>query len=284
MRLPRLCLPLLLATALAQPAVAAGPGAVRRQVESSRVVTGTLDIDREGRVAGYALENADDLPAEVGNLFARTLPQWRFEPVRLPEGSTLARTRMSLRLVAKKLDGDRYTIEIRGAQFGSAEPGEEVALAERPKPPAYPASAIERGVGGKVYIAVMVARDGRVSQAIAEQVNLRLIASEQAMARWRDVLAKAALRVAREYRFAPPTKGPHADAPYWSVRIPLEFIIGDAAPPDDTKWHAYVPGPRADVPWIEDEERQAADAMAGTGIQPLGSGYRLLTPLQPAGS
>jgi len=40
-----------------------------------------------------------------------------------------------------------------------------------------------------------------------------------------------------------------------------------------------MPGPRADIPWIDGKERE----IAGSGPQPIGGGPRLLTPLVPVG-
>lgn len=284
MRLLRFGLVALLLAACCQ-AFAAGPRAVRKQVETSRLVKGTVDIDANGHVVGYALEKIDGLPPGVHAMFARALPQWRFEPISLPEGKTRARTSVSLRLVAKKVADDSFTVEIRGAQFGEPAAGEHVSMAEKPRPPHYPEAAVMAGVGGTVYVVMRVGRDGRVENAMTEQVNLRIVSSEHAMRGWRELLSKAALRVARDYRFNLPTHGPHVDAPGWSVRVPFDFRIGNLERElAVTDWEAYVPGPRADVPWIDNEEREAADAMAGTGMRPLdGVGYRLVTPLQPAG-
>lgn len=259
-------------------AVAAGPAAVRKQIESSLLVKGTIDITAEGRVVEYALEGKDALADSVIELIDSAVPHWRFEPVELRNGTTRARASMSVRLVAKKLDDDSYMVALRGAQFGNDAPGESPAGKDM-RPPAYPQNAVRAGVGGTVYTVLRVGRDGRVEEAIAEQVNLRVVASEAAMEQWRRTLAKAALQTARRWTFDPPTKGEEVDAPYWSVRVPVDFVAPGTKEPKASQWHAYIPGPRERIPWKTDEGDAGADALAAGGVYPVGRGPRLLTAL-----
>jgi hypothetical protein len=268
----------LLGLLLGNTTSASGPGAVRKQVESSLLVKGTIDIDADGRVLGHALERADTLADGVAAMIDRVVPRWRFEPVELREGTTRARAPMSLRIVAKKLDEDNFIVQVRGAQFGSHAPDETVS-SRGMAPPRYPQAAAYAGVGGSVYTVLRIGRDGRVEDAIAEQVNLRLIASEAAMTRWRKVLAQAALHAAHRWEFDPPTKGEDADAPFWSVRVPVDFIAPGQKQPQEHEWHAYVPGPRETIPWEPEASSAGVDALAAGGIYPVGQGLRLLTPL-----
>ncbi|MHB8913244.1 MAG: energy transducer TonB [Lysobacter sp.] len=259
---------------------ASGPGAVRKQVESSLLVKGTIDLHADGSVAGYALDNPGAVPEGIAALIADAVPLWRFEPVEISGGATRARATMSMRLVAKKMEGGDFTVQIRGAQFfGQERPGESVGSVKL-VPPAYPAAAARSGVGGTVYTVVKIGRDGRVADAVAEQVNLRIIASESDMGRWRDLLAKAALRAVKHWTFRPPTLGDEVDAPYWSARVPVDFVAPDQRLPKDGQWQAYVPGPRQDIPWTSDDsDAGGADALAADGVYPVGGGPRLLTAL-----
>lgn len=269
---------MLLGLLLSGAAFAEGPGAVRKQVESSLLVKGTIDIDADGRVLGHALERAGALPEGVARLIDNAVTQWRFEPVELREGTTRARAPMSLRIVAKRLDEDSFTVRIHGAQFGSYVPG-EAPSSRQMAPPRYPRAAIYAGVGGTVYTVLRIGRDGRVEDAIAEQVNLRVIAGEAEMGRWRKVLAQAALQTARRWAFNPPTKGESVDAPHWSVRVPVDFIAPGQKKPEEHEWHAYVPGPRETIPWDPEASAMGADALAAGGVYPVGGGPRLLTQL-----
>lgn len=264
------------------PAIAAGPGAVRKQVESSMLVTGTIDLAADGRVSGYAIDGRDTLPPGVAQLIDRTVPQWRFAPVELLDGTTRARASMNLRLVAKKLGDGQYRVEIRGTRFGTATPGEFPAPGNR-EPPRYPKEPLLAGVGGSAYIVLKIGRDGRVADAFAEQVNLRAVAGEAAMKQWRGMFAQAALRAVRQWTFVPPSKGAGVDVPYWHGRVAIEFIPPGGKDLAANEWHSYVPGPRTPTPWAAAEDASAADVLTASSIHPVGDGPRLLTPPDPAG-
>lgn len=259
-----------------------GPGAVRKQIESSLLVEGTIDINADGSVAAYALPRAKDLPSGIVGMIDKVVPQWRFEPVELRDGTTRARATMHLRFVARKLDNGNFSVEVRGAWFGGDKPEESVSSRDRMTPPGYPEMAARAGVGGTVYTVLKIGRDGRVEDAIAEQVNLRVVANEASMQRWRDLLAKSALRAAKAWTFLPPASGEDVDAPYWSARVPVDFIAPAGSLPKPHQWQAYVPGPRARIPWRNDESDPGADAVAGGGVYPLDGGPRLLTALNPS--
>ncbi|UNK42815.1 hypothetical protein MNO14_01530 [Luteimonas sp. S4-F44] len=67
-----LCLP---------PVFAQNVRQMRSDVEASMLVTGTVDIERDGAVSGYALDQKDKLPSQVTSLVHGFVPQMRFEPV-----------------------------------------------------------------------------------------------------------------------------------------------------------------------------------------------------------
>ncbi|GHA82383.1 hypothetical protein GCM10007067_20430 [Lysobacter bugurensis] len=258
---------------------------MRKQVESSLVVKGTVDITADGRVLGYALDHADKLAPAVKQLLARTVPQWQFEPVTLDPDTDRGRAPMSVRLVAKKLDGGDYRIEVRGAQFGSHR-RDHVVRSVSMSPPRYPMPALHARVGGTVYVVALVGHDGRVVEAAAEQVNLGVIASETEMAAWRRVFAQAAVGGAKQWTFEPPATGPNASAGRWAVRVPVDFVMMDdesRPPPNEFEWRAYVPGPRMPLPWARDaesaEEARSGDALASGTVHLPGLGLRLRAPL-----
>lgn len=275
----------LIACLLAWPAFAAGPGAVRKQVEASMVVTGTILADADGRVGGYTMDHADKLPKEVTRLLARTVPHWKFEPVLVDGKPAPAEAAMSLLVVARKLGKDNYLIKIRSANFGKIhgeDPDEptphQASASTRMAPPAYPSSAAYAGVTGTVYLIVRVAPDGHVQDAIAEQVNLRVIASESQMQKWREVFARSALRATERWVFAPPSGEKVKATGYESMRIPVDYRLEDR-PPAYGEWSVYVPGPRQTPPWPEAEASPSPDALAAGGVYALTQALRLLTPL-----
>lgn len=271
----RLWMAVLLAVCVGH-AGAAGLDEVRAQIESSRLVKGTIDIAADGRVVDYALQGREALPEGVRELIAGAVPHWRFEPIELPDGTV--RASMSLRLVAKKLADGGYLLAIRGAHFGSDMPAGSPRSRKRHRP-RYPKEAAIAGVGGTVYAVLRIGSDGRVEDAFAEQVNLHVVASEAAMEQWRETLAKAALQALRRWTFDVPAKDPGGDPPAWLVRVPVEFVVPGYKRSRDDEWRAYIPGPRARAPWETSENDAAVDALAADDIYPVGRGPRLLTPL-----
>lgn len=264
-------------------ALAAGPSAVRRQIESSMLVTGTVEITAEGTVRASTLDKTAKLPAELGDWVQAQIGQWTFQPVLVEGRATPARSAMSVRLVARRLDEDQITVAIRSASFDGPEPkaGESVS-AVKMTPPRFPVQAAQQGVSGTAYMVLKIGLDGAVRQALVEQVNLRFVASDKQMTQWRTILGESALKAARTWKFKPPTSGQYADLPYWSVRVPIDYTFDIGQVDRYGKWEVYVPGPRERVPWdTGDQPGLSPDALIDGGIHMAGQqgGPRLLTPL-----
>lgn len=259
---------------------------VRKSVEMSMLVTGTIEIGADGSVIKYSLDQPDKLPPAVKALAEQGVPSWRFEPVMVDGKVVGARAKMGLRVVANKQDNGNYTVGIRSTSFGDegGDKGESVRSV-RMTPPGYPESAYMSGIQGTVYLIVKVGRQGKVEDVVAEQVNLTVLGNEAQMRRGRDALSAAAVQRARSWTFAPPLKGESVDSPFWSVRVPVSFQLADSRTrPEHAvygSWQAYVPGPYVKPAWIDESDaRQRPDALlANGGIYPVGSGPKLLTPL-----
>lgn len=272
---------------LAFAAGANGPGAVRKQVESSMLVTGTIDIATDGGVTGFRLDKEDKLPAEVVQLARQAVPEWRFEPVVIDGQAVTVSAKMSMRMVATRLGENGYRLSIRGAAFGrdalahaDRKPGTTLQASEM-HPPTYPRGAAESGITGIVYLLLRIGRDGAVEDVATEQVNLTVIGSEITMQRGRKSLESAALHAARRWTFKPPTAGDAADDPHWKVRVPVAFQFDGKRAPAYGEWEAYVPGPRMPPPsWVEQTDvASSPDALVDGELHALGDGPRLLTPL-----
>ncbi|WP_305806389.1 TonB family protein [Stenotrophomonas sp. YIM B06876] len=269
-------------------AAGAGPRAVRQKVESSMLVRGNLQIGKNGSVAGLDFHREDKLPAGVVALVRDAVKHWRFEPVRVEGQVVDAIAPMSLRVVARKAEGDSYEIGLRGVSFDQYDSKDlqNVASIDM-KPPRYPEQAFRVGASGTVYLVAKVGRDGKVEDAFAEQVNLRVISSEPEQRRLRDVLARSALAAARQWTFRVPSEGETASQPFWSVRIPVNYSLESqpVGPRQDDygRWISYVPGPRERAPWRDDRQEQgfSPDTLDEGGVYMADSkGPRLLTPLQ----
>lgn len=259
-------------------AFAAGRAEVRKQVEASMLVTGTIDIDQTGSVTAYQIQQAEALSKGLLDFVDRSVRGWRFEPVLVDGQAKPARAPMQLRLVLKQ-DGENYQARISGATFGRLQEG---SLARgKLRPPRYPEEAVYKGAGGTVYLVLRVGRDGSVRDVVAEQVNLRVLDNARAMESYREMLSRAAVTTARTWMFNFPTHGEDADAQFISLRVPVDFIAPDMPQEKVGEWYAYVPGPRQPVPWRNwDAALHAPDAIAAGGVYPdRPDGPRLLTDL-----
>ena len=266
-------------------ASAAGPGAVRKQVESSMRVTGTIEVSPDGSVLTYAIDEAEKIPKGLLGFIQQNVDEWKFDPVLVGGKAVGVSNKMSLRMVAKKVDGDTYNIRVQAASFDplEVEDGHKITSKSMP-PPRYPEAAARSGAAGTAYVVIKVGRDGSVEDVVAEQVNLHMVASSAEMEQWRTVLGRVAVQQARKWQFIPPVAGEQADDPYWTVRVPVDFMLSTRAPKYG-QWQAYVPGPRQRYPWAEKElQNDSLEALSEGGVHLVGNGgLRLLTPLGEQG-
>lgn len=272
----------LLVFATSSFAAGKGPGAARKQIESSMLVTGSIDITPAGEVASYALDAPERLPKGLVDLAARAIPHWKFEAVAL-QNAQVSRSKMSLQFVATKLDGGRYSIELRNASFYSGNAGESVSVDHaRSRLPTYPMQLMNEGVSGTVYLQLQIGRDGKVLNIDASHVNLRVIGDQGAMARWRRMLSRASITAVKDWTFNVPTTGPDAGEPHWFGTLPVSFTFEDQNLPEYGQWETYVAGPRTILPWLRDAKIAdgALDALTPNRFHPAQEGRRLLTPLQ----
>ena len=260
---------------------------VRQRVQASMLVTGSILVAPEGTVRSYAIDHPEKLPPVVVGLIDKATKSWIFAPVLIDARAVAAKANMSLRIVAKPDGKDDYAISLEGAQFGKdddSEPGETITYNTRPSP-RYPLSAASAGVWGTVYLRVLVNREGRVESAIAEKVNIGVVASDEELNKWRNVLAKTSLDAVKGWTFNIPTLGHEATKDHWDARIPMNFTLAGRTPRETYgKWDAYVPGPEQTVPWREKsaESSGSADAIADGSLHQVGSGLHLTTPLNGA--
>ncbi|GAB3346555.1 energy transducer TonB [Lysobacter tyrosinilyticus] len=268
---------------LSQATFAGGAGAVRKQIESSMLLTGKIQVDTEGHVTGHSLDDAEKIPSGVVALIEKAVPLWVFKPMLLDGKPVHVATDMRIRVGAHKLDAGQYEVGILSATFGnrSGHPRERIQVVDL-TPPAYPMGAAEAGLTGTVYLLLRVGRDGKVTDAIAEQTNLTIVDSEKAMARWRRALEGGSISQARKWLFVPPTHGEAAKRDFWLVRVPLVYLGYDQNSAPYGTWQNYVPGPRRRSPWDDGDKEGVGfspDTLAPGTAYLAGSGLQLLTPL-----
>ncbi|MBU8976957.1 energy transducer TonB [Lysobacter sp. MMG2] len=250
------------------------------QVETSVMFTGTIDIEPDGSVSGYAIDEPEKVPFAL-RVMDRARGAWKFEPVLVDGKAAKVRTPMRVRLSARQAADGGVAVRIVGAGFGGSPNDEEWVVAKERIRPKYPKDAYFYGVRGAAYVVMRVGRSGDVEDAFVEQVNLRVVDSLKDMANWRRLLGESALATARRWKFVTPTHGEDADDPAWLVRVAFDFASPEEKHTEYGRWETYIPGPRAKAPWLAEADASVgADALAAGGIQPIGKGPRLLTPLE----
>lgn len=230
---------------------------VSQRKEASMLVTGTVHINPDGSVMNYTLDHPEELDSSVKELVDQNVKRWNFQFASAP--SATATENLSVRLVARMLDDRHVSLRIAGVSFDDAEvPEDENIRYDKKHGADFPKAAFEEGVWGTAYVLLRVGRDGRVQEASVEQVDLGTFAPTADMARYRKYLGDAAVKGIRQSTFKVPTKGKNADQPYWLVRIPVNFLNpNDPEPVAYGAWQTYVPGPRADVSWLDHPELAA---------------------------
>lgn len=235
---------------------AAGDQQIKVMQQASMLVAGTLDIEPDGSVSGYALERTNTLPKAVAELASKTLPQWRFDPV-LQEGKPVkARATMRLQFIGNQIDNTHYAVGLGGADFMlTKDSAGEVVSMKQMKAPSYPRDMLDANVTGTVYLALRIDRQGHVTDAIAEQVNLGRQSTPELMAHWRAALAGPTLQTAKGWTFNTPTSGDSANDTSWTVIVPVAYVYSDVQKGD---WDVYVPGPKQAIPWSNGKDEQSA--------------------------
>lgn len=276
--------PLLAADANAQTA-----RAVRATAEMSMVLTGRIEVTPEGAVSALVLDQKPALAPSIASFVEGTIGGWRFEPMLRDGKAVAAQAPLRVRLRGTSMADGGYEVSMTSVDFSDYDPKATDSVTRgHVTPPRYPEEAYRNGGQGEVLLAVKVARDGTVADVIAEQVNMTVVGPERLMAKMRDILAKASISSARGWTFNPPTTGEDSSRDSWTVRVPVNFALGNdrnAGLERYGRWRAFIPGPRQAVPWRKADpiEQAGGDLLPEGGVYMVDGakrGLRLLTPLQ----
>lgn len=265
-------------------AVVAAPD-IRKTAEAGMLVTGRIEVNPDGTLHDYALDQPEKLPPVVTDVVDKTIKRWGF--TLSGPATEVVTAKMSLRVVAKPVGEGNMRVSVAGASFSSGGDGATHVASDVRKPPHYPESLIRARVSGTAYLLLRIGRDGSVQEAIAEQVNLDQYDTPAAMERYRKALADASLAAARDWTFRAPTAGKEVDDPYWVVRVPVNFDLHEIGTPYNRhpygSWEAYMPGPRNTPPWISKTlANEAPDAVPDGAVGAGDARLRLATPLSGA--
>ncbi|PMQ05784.1 hypothetical protein DyAD56_08305 [Dyella sp. AD56] len=269
---------------LSLPAWADGPEAARKRLELSMLITGTMNLAADGSVRSYALDEEERLPAAVVDLIHRSAQGWHFAPISPIETADSTSLKMSLRVVSHRQDDGNYAMALSGATFDDKHRDDNITVREMVRP-TYPLKARQGRVFGTVYTVLRLTRDGHVSDAAVEQVNIGTLSTDNDLRDRRAILAKAALDAIKQWTFNVPTVGPQAANDHWLIRIPVAFHL---MRPEESEsdwygqWLPYVPGPQESIPWLDKAQGGAdssLDAVADGQIHLMDESPRLITPL-----
>lgn len=275
------CVLWVLMVTLSGPALAQSAKAMEELVEVSMLVNGDVTVDPMGKVVSYTIQDEKALPAGALAFLKRSVEGWAFEPPKMEGEAITLENGMRLLLVAKRVEGDSFQMRIQAATFDPPARNRGYAIrARKLEPPSYPLAAARIGMQGTAYLVLKIGKDGKVKEAIAEQVNLTVVSTGAVMSRQRALLADSALRAARKWEFEPPTQGDAAQEAFWSVRVPADFMLAGGEPKYGD-WVPYVPGPRQKAPWIDPGAAEdSPEALAGGEPSLLGTPVlRLRTPV-----
>lgn len=265
-----------------RPAAADMYDPIRAKAEASMLVTGVIDIDAQGTVQQFKLDDRDLVPVDVVNLVERAVPAWRFEPLAVEGKPTSTTSKITMRLLLRSQDG-RNTVGIVGANLTELDSGDGRAddvKRRRVTPPKYPAEVARRGIGGIVYLLIGLDSEGNAKDIFVEQVNMTTIARPDMMEWAQKSLSEATVSAARQWTFTPSLAAKTAGQRD-VVRMPIAFSMDTPPKKKGYRWEAYIPGPISRAPWLDAKDAKAgrSDALAPGEVSIAGTAPTLLTPL-----
>lgn len=258
-----------------------------RQVapDLAMAVRGTIDVAADGSLIGYNVADEQRIPQNVRGLIAQTAAAWRFNPLPADDQQAPRHAFMELTIGANQLEDGSYLVFARDAYFHT---GETRTLDRnsgiKQSRPAYPDYALRKNISGTVHLILKADLEGNILDVVARRVDLDATRPKREEDRGREVLAKAAIRAARQW---------HAPAPGWpedgpgyrviAARMVFSFVSrSDSFNKDNVgKWGKFNPGPLASAHWIDEvhPDWPAPPISGGSGDFLPHPTVRLMTPV-----
>jgi hypothetical protein len=229
----------------------------RPQPEYSLRATGDLEIGPDGSVRSWKMDS-EKLGATIEGLVQRNVETWRFEPILKDGKPVIAKTRMSVGLLALP-QGDGMLVKVEEVHFGALKASGTI------RPPRYPAKALREALGARVLLMVRVAPDGQVTDVHPYQVSLSKQGRASVEEGWRAMFARASVDAVSKWKYEPGES--IADVPVSQVIfVPIHFQIGEPGKRAEHLWHGFYPGPVTPAPWAD------AGSMAQVDVATLDEG------------
>jgi hypothetical protein len=249
--------------------------ATNGKLEARLIVSGRITVDVHGNVSSYTLDNPEKLPDGIDSLVRQTSQTWRFSPVIVDGVVQNVQARMSLTLVAQKIDGN-LQLRLDQATF-SSEKSNLKGVGSKRVPPRYPEVAVRYRTAANTYVAVHVAADGHVIEAFTEQVNFKNDVDPVNRELLRNAFAKASEQAAAQWTFDPPASKPTSADGSWTIEVPIGFnlsVNGQDTNPEHNGWQSYLAGAKTTPPWLHAQN----DALPQGGLYVIDAGQILNDP------
>lgn len=233
---------------------------------------GEIVLEADGTVRSYTLDGG--LAPQVSDLVSRNVATWRFEPILVDGEPVVARTRMSLSILASPDHEGNYVLRVADAWFG------DLKARSAQSPPRYPRNAIKAGIGARVLLVLKLDAEGNVVDAHPYQTSLSQRGSEARARRWRAQFEKASIDAAMRWKYEPgeivggKTVGT-------TLMVPFEYTIvqGMKSAELTNHWRAYAPGPITPAPWVDASSLASidTDGLADGTAAAVDSRFRLVS-------
>lgn len=235
-------------------------------------VSGELIIDKQGAVFDYKIDTL--LAPAVKQLIDTVVRKWRFEPVVRGGVPVDAKSKMYLSLTAMPIDAG-YQLKIDRVRFG----GSRSALTRSVLPPHYPREAMRMAINAEVIVALRIAGDGKVVDAVAVRSRLLNVRGpEKQQAGMRKRFEQASVTAAKGWTYEPAEAG---DVPETTILVPISYCVGEGCRSRSGEWRvAETANPARPVPWLsEDKQQFDVDGLRDGQTVALDNVIKLQTPV-----
>lgn len=237
------------------------PPEVETPVYATRV-DGSIEIGPDGRVVRYEPETTlkEPLAGRVRGLAERL----RFEPVEIDGKPVIARTKMRLHLVAEALETGELQVRVEHVGFPEGEEGMQRlpesqggyirGIAKR-VPVRYPKEALTTGGGlsGRVLVALRLAPDGTVVEALARESALYSVKGrEKALGGALALFERSATEAIRRWQFdVRVPDGAYPKPEELTGLIAVEYFIDGHPQPRPGLWMHETRSRERSLPWLD---------------------------------
>ena len=218
------------------------------KTEMSMLVKGGIDMRPDGSVERYSIDHSEKLSPAVTQMIGAQVSAMAVRAVLVDGKPVNAHTNMSLRIVAKPVDEQNFSVRIQSASTGGKGDAAPYKRPEKDFAQTHGAGAlVDRLDGPNLYLALKIGTDGRCWMRLSKQPDLRLgyqmsgDGEERKMGRggsWKRWTAMGRTGH-RPNRYLAWNIGPHG------------FREGTVPPSESGygEWRAYIPRPCTPVPW-----------------------------------